>query len=137
MSDCRGQGHRQRDQKGGSQAHGSEAQAHTSTYTAEINGENPFAYLTALLSHAKAVLRPLPTGCPGATAPRFRAWSNPAPASRAVFLEVCAEATCVRCGHQGLKCHGFVLEEQDGPRRRVTSYIAVAECPECGDAREF
>lgn len=44
--------------------------------------------------------------------------------------EVCADAVCEKCAHQGLEYHPFIKDE---PR----SYRAFYKCPECGHADEF
>ncbi len=41
----------------------------TLIFTAKLNGENPFHYLTELLLNAKALLRTPATGCRGLTGP--------------------------------------------------------------------
>ena len=49
-------------------------------HTCELNGANPFDYLTELLRHAEELKRTRRSGCPGTTARRWRGWSRPAAA---------------------------------------------------------
>lgn len=44
--------------------------------------------------------------------------------------EVCAEAKCSFCGHEGLGCRSFLSTEHRSRR-------AFAECPACGNAEEI
>ena len=46
----------------------------------------------------------------------------------AIDAEFCADSTCEKCGHKGLKYRPFV-------DRSTQSYRAFAECPKCGSVR--
>jgi len=47
-----------------------------------------------------------------------------------IDAQVCAESTCGKCGHKGLKVEPFINLEHK-------SYRAFSVCPECGEAEEF
>lgn len=45
-----------------------------------------------------------------------------------VDQEICQDATCENCGHQGCEFY---------PYSKPGSYRAFAVCPDCGEAMEF
>ena len=50
--------------------------------------------------------------------------------SASIDAEVCADAVCEQCAHQGLEYHPYINDE-------TKSYRAFAKCPNCGDTSEF